>query len=64
MLLPSGVHILMQFEATTIYPVVRLGEEEPPSSFVFSPPADAKLVESFPDTMMHSPPQEQASDFM
>lgn len=32
----------------TVYHVVRLDEKEPESSFTFSPPADAKLVKSFP----------------
>lgn len=64
MLPPSGVHIPMRIEETTVYPVVRLGEEEPSSSFAFAMPSDAKLVESFPDTMMHAPHGEHGEDLV
>ena len=54
----------MRIEETTTYPVVQLGEQELSSSFTFSPPADAKLVDSFPQPMWHEPPQLQAAHFI
>ena len=45
----SDVHIPIAIEKTTTYPVVKLDQEEPEESFVFLPPAEAKLVESFPE---------------
>lgn len=45
----SKAHIPMVVESTTTFDVVRLDEPEPESSFIFTPPPDAKLVASFPD---------------
>lgn len=50
----SGAHIPILIDETTSYPVVEFGEQEPPASFTFSPPTDAKLVKAFPEPMMHA----------
>lgn len=62
MLPPSGVHIPILIQETTVYSVTQLGNQEA-SSFIFSPPQDAKLIEAFPDTMMHGS-QEHATEFV
>lgn len=64
MLPPSGAHIPLQIEEKTVYTVVRLGQPEPSESFVFTPPADAELVESFPDPMMRKLPGDHAAEFV
>src|SRR5262249_49605028 len=56
-------HIPIVVEETTTYPVVQLGEQEW-SSFTFSPPADAKLVDSFREPMPRPHPQLEASEFI
>ena len=48
-LLSRGTQRRSVVESTTIYPVVELDEKQPQSAFVFTPPAEAKLVESFPE---------------
>ena len=62
MLPPSGVHIPLLIQDTTVYSITQLGNQEA-SSFTFSPPQDAKLVEAFPDTMMHGS-EEHAKEFV
>ena len=49
----SSAHIPMVSEETITYPVTVLDKEEPDSTFVFTPPADAKLVASFPEIRSH-----------
>jgi thiol-disulfide isomerase/thioredoxin/outer membrane lipoprotein-sorting protein len=61
-LAPSRVHIPMLIEETTVFSVAQLGNEEE-SSFTFSPPQDAKLVEAFPDTMTHGS-EEHSKEFV
>jgi thiol-disulfide isomerase/thioredoxin/outer membrane lipoprotein-sorting protein len=60
---PSGVHIAILIEETILYPVVQLGNQEPSTSFLFSPPPDAKLVDSFADAMIHRA-QEHVKEFV
>lgn len=59
----SGAHIPILIDETTNYPVVEFGGQEPPASFTFSPPADAKLVKAFPEHMMHAS-QRQPADLV
>ena len=59
--LASGAHLPLVLESTTIYPVVELDEKQPDSAFVFTPPADAKLVESFPERPPHVVTKESAN---
>jgi thiol-disulfide isomerase/thioredoxin len=65
---PSGARIPVVIEETTTYPVVQLNEQEPESSFTFSPPAEAKLVDSFRlplhEPFWHEPPQLHAAHFV
>jgi thiol-disulfide isomerase/thioredoxin len=50
-ILPSSMaHIPFLDEATTFFSFVELDGNVPDSSFVFTPPADAKLVDDFPET--------------
>ncbi len=46
----SSARIYFLQETTTLFPVVELDENTPDSSFMFTPPADAKLVDEFPTT--------------
>ncbi len=46
----SYAHVPFFHETTTFFPVVELDGNTPVSSFVFTPPADAKLVDEFPTT--------------
>jgi len=58
-LLPNRIPI---FEETTVtYGVVELGQQEPEATFRFTPPADAKLVEKFPDPFHRSAENATAS---
>jgi thiol-disulfide isomerase/thioredoxin len=57
----SGAHLPLVLESTTIYPVVELDEKQPDSAFVFAPPADAKLVEAFPERPPHVVTKESAN---
>jgi thiol-disulfide isomerase/thioredoxin/outer membrane lipoprotein-sorting protein len=59
--LPSGAHLPRVLESTTVYPVVELGGTQPESAFTFRPPADAKLVESFPEGRPHVVTKESAN---
>ena len=59
--LASGAQIPFVLESTTIYPVVELDEKQPDSAFVFTPPAVAKLVESFPERPLHVVTKESAN---
>jgi thiol-disulfide isomerase/thioredoxin len=45
----SDAKVPLDTDDTTVFDVVHLDEPEPDSSFVFSPPPEAKLVASFPD---------------
>ncbi|HXX24850.1 MAG TPA: TlpA disulfide reductase family protein [Terriglobia bacterium] len=56
----SGAHIPLFTEETTVFNVVQLDEQEPESSFDFSPPSDAKLVACFPDPSARSRPLQTA----
>jgi len=47
----SGVHIPMLAETATVYPVVELDQKQLDATFAFSPPPEAKLVETFPDRL-------------
>jgi thiol-disulfide isomerase/thioredoxin len=60
-LLPRGAQRPTVVESTTIYPVVELDEKQPDSAFVFTPPAEAKLVESFPERRPHAATKESAN---
>jgi thiol-disulfide isomerase/thioredoxin/outer membrane lipoprotein-sorting protein len=59
----SGAHIPLLAEETTVFSVVQLDEEEPESSFTFSPPADATRVASFPNPLLGGP-RGRAPDFL
>jgi thiol-disulfide isomerase/thioredoxin/outer membrane lipoprotein-sorting protein len=59
--LPSGAHLPRVLESTTIYPVVELDGIQPESSFTFTPPSEAKLVESFPVGQSHLVSKESAN---
>ena len=59
--LPSGAHLPRVLESTTVYPVVELDGAQPESAFIFTPPADAKLVESFPEGRSHVVTKEGAN---
>jgi thiol-disulfide isomerase/thioredoxin len=50
MLPGSNAHIPFLDETTTFFSVVELDGNTPVSSFVFTPPANAKLVDEFPTT--------------
>ncbi len=52
-LMPS--HIPLSTETTVIYQVVELDQQEPAATFIFEPPQDAKLVDSFPDPFRQIP---------
>ncbi len=59
----SDVRIPASFESITMYTVVDIDRKQPDSVFSFSPPADAKLVESFPDPFRRAP-DIRAGDFV
>jgi len=59
----SGAQIPILEEVTTVFPVVQLDEQEPESSFSFSPPPEAKLVASFPIPLAQTPPN-RAPEFV
>jgi thiol-disulfide isomerase/thioredoxin len=59
--LPSGARLPRVLESTTVYPVVELDGTQPESAFTFTPPADAKLVESFPEGRSHVVAKESAN---
>ena len=50
-------------ENTTFFPAVELDEQEPESSFSFSPPPEAKLVASFPSPFVRGP-DTRAAEFV
>jgi thiol-disulfide isomerase/thioredoxin len=54
MIVDLDVHAPLSTEDTTVFPVVQLDEQEPEATFSFSPPADAKLIASFPDPFARS----------
>jgi thiol-disulfide isomerase/thioredoxin/outer membrane lipoprotein-sorting protein len=56
-------HIPMMAEDTRLFPVTELDGKEPESSFVFSPPPQAKLVASFPNPFMRGP-DARAAEFV
>lgn len=60
-MLATGAHLPLVLESTTIYSVVELDGEQPDSAFVFTAPADAKLVESFPERPPHVVTKESAN---
>ena len=47
--------IPMVAEDARLFPVTELDGQAPESSFVFSPPPEAKLVASFPNPFMRGP---------
>ncbi|MGA9527238.1 MAG: TlpA disulfide reductase family protein [Terriglobales bacterium] len=51
----SDAHIPELMEETITYPVTELGRGDLESTFTFVPPADAKLVESFPEPKFARP---------
>jgi len=59
----SNARIPIVSEDTTIYPVAETDQQQPASSFAFSPPADAELVESFPSPI-HRMADVRASEFL
>jgi thiol-disulfide isomerase/thioredoxin/outer membrane lipoprotein-sorting protein len=59
----SQAHIPISVEDTTIFPVVELDEQEPESSFNFSPPPEAKLIASFPNPLVRGP-ENRAAEFV
>ena len=59
----SDAKTLTKAEQTMLYPVTKLGEQEPESSFGFSTRADAKLVKSFPESQWHTP-EERRAEFL
>jgi len=44
----SHVHVPLTYESTTVFPLVDLNAHLPDSAFVFTPPAEATLVDGFP----------------
>ncbi len=48
-LISGSAHIPLHRDTTLTFPVMRLDEQEPPSSFAFVPPAGAELVAEFPN---------------
>lgn len=65
---PSGARIPLVIEETTTYPVVQLDEKLAEGSFTFSPPAQAKPVDSFyvawHEPLWHESPQLHAAHFV
>lgn len=51
----SSAHIPISEENTTRFPQTQLDEQEPESSFSFSPPPEAKLIASFPNPFVRGP---------
>ena len=51
----SNAHIPLSMEETTLFPAVELDEQEPESSFSFSPPPEARLITSFTNPFIKGP---------
>lgn len=51
MMAGSSAHIPIKMEQTTTYSTVELDSPQPASVFTFAPPADAKLIASFPNPL-------------